>query len=117
MTDPAPYPDFDGTQSCRRLDPEEFFPEGRHGPRSLPSPAARQACRTCPFLRGCLAYALTHGVEGIWGGTTDAERDQLRARHGIDPDMSGLDLSALFGGERVSNEDLQLAHRGGGFGR
>jgi hypothetical protein len=42
---------------------------------------AKQIClRSCPTLTrvACLRYALTHDVDGIWGGTDPAERDLLR---------------------------------------
>jgi len=78
----VPYPDFDGSQPCTRIEPELFFPRGYLKPAP---PAARAACAACPFMRPCLGFALTHLVEGVWGGTTDKERDELRARHGIRP--------------------------------
>ena len=75
----APYPELDGTQPCFRLNPELFFPKGGGG---VP-PAAKAACAACPFLEGCLAYALTHVEAGIWAGTTEEQRQQLRTRYGI----------------------------------
>lgn len=79
----APYPTFDGTQACAdpRIDPDLFFPgAGRSGD------AVQQAidvCDGCTFRRPCLAYALTHHVYGIWGGTTLPTRTEIRQRHGI----------------------------------
>lgn len=62
------------------VDPEMFFPaEGD----SAAVDAARALCRRCPSVRHCVGYALTHDVDGIWGGTTYAHREQLRARHHI----------------------------------
>ncbi|MGH8867099.1 MAG: WhiB family transcriptional regulator [Actinomycetes bacterium] len=84
---PAPYPDFDGTQACVEEATETFFPLGPAHPgepsvRRLEAQAKR-VCAGCPFRRPCLAYALTHSEAGIWGGTTEKERDELRRRHGI----------------------------------
>lgn len=85
-TEPAPYPEFDGTQVCAEHDPELFFP-GK-GQSSRP---ARALCAECPFARECLAYALTHQVRGVWGGTSFKEREEIRAAHGIAAvPMSGL---------------------------
>lgn len=37
-------------------------------------------CRCCPIVATCLAYALIHEVDGIWGDTTEAERASLQAQ-------------------------------------
>ena len=39
---------------------------------------AQQWCRTCPVRTTCLAWAMLHGAEGYWGGTTTYQRNQLR---------------------------------------
>lgn len=39
---------------------------------------AQQWCRTCPVRTECLAWAMLHGAEGYWGGTSTYQRDQLR---------------------------------------
>ena len=62
---------------CVGMDPEFFFP--------LPGDvlgiaAAKAVCAACPVLRNCLAYALGRGhLTGIWGGTTEEERQALRS--------------------------------------
>ena len=72
LTDPA----------CRDVDPEIFFPVSEA--RSAADPA-RTICRRCPTetVSACLKYALTHAVEGVWGATTDLERDRLRQKFGL----------------------------------
>ncbi len=40
--------------------------------------AAQQWCRTCDVRTQCLAWAMLHGAEGYWGGTTTYQRNQLR---------------------------------------
>lgn len=94
----APYPRIDGTHECADLDPELFFPTssdpinnvaGWAGQTDRVHPAVA-ACRRCPFLRPCLAYAITHDVAGIWGATFEHERDQIRRKNGIRPDRTGL---------------------------
>ena len=79
----APYPPVDGTQPCNGEDPETFFPGSSSMDNYFKIPRAIEACGACPFRRPCLAYALTHDVDGIWGGTSKRERDALRKAHGI----------------------------------
>lgn len=38
----------------------------------------QQWCRACPVRTKCLAWAMLHGAEGYWGGTSTYQRDQLR---------------------------------------
>lgn len=35
-------------------------------------------CAECPVKSLCYAYSLIYGERGIWGGTTDKERDERR---------------------------------------
>lgn len=89
----APY--FDGTQICAQTDPEIFFPENLSeddeslllkDKEEIPQPRlllkiARQLCSSCEFKSPCLEYALTHSeLDGVWGGTTKRERQDIRAR-------------------------------------
>lgn len=39
---------------------------------------AQQWCRACPVRTECLAWAMLHGAEGYWGGTSTYQRAQLR---------------------------------------
>ncbi len=59
--------------SCRRVDPELFFSdEGDVG-------FALRVCEGCPVREECLEWALVTGASyGVWGGTTEEERRQLR---------------------------------------
>lgn len=36
-------------------------------------------CTQCPVRAECLAVALERSEVGIWGGTTDAERERMRS--------------------------------------
>lgn len=78
---PAPYPSFDGSQACTEIDPEVFFSVGKQARK--PPRGVAELCEGCPFYRPCLAYALTHSVEGIWAGTTERRRQQLRGEYGV----------------------------------
>lgn len=39
---------------------------------------AQRYCRTCDVRTTCLAWAMLHGAEGYWGGTSTYQRAQLR---------------------------------------
>jgi WhiB family redox-sensing transcriptional regulator len=63
---------------CADLDDLEadkiFFPE-----RGGSSKAARALCAECPARAPCLEYALDNKEAfGIWGGTSERERRELR---------------------------------------
>lgn len=60
---------------CAQADPALFYPE-----QGESAAAARRVCRACPVREQCLAYALETGQEwGVWGGTTERERQRVRA--------------------------------------
>ncbi|MFF0266070.1 WhiB family transcriptional regulator [Kribbella sp. NPDC004536] len=42
--------------------------------------AAQSICGTCPVRRSCLASALLNDEQGVWGGTTDADRDSITSK-------------------------------------
>lgn len=64
--------------ACRDEDPELFFPPGRGDTAYAQVEAAKRICLGCPVREPCLTYALaTRQREGIWGGLTGLERDQL----------------------------------------
>lgn len=65
--------------ACRGVDPELFFPVGTEGAAAEQATAAKFVCAGCPLRSGCLAWALDTGQEfGVWGGTTEDERRDLR---------------------------------------
>ncbi len=59
--------------ACRGMDVSLFFPD--HGVRSR---TARATCATCPVAGECLDMALDGLDYGIWGNTSDRERQTLR---------------------------------------
>jgi len=88
-------PAFDGTQPCKTVDPEIFFPElhVEYTEDDKPIRATKEAeaeylqkvevaktvCEPCPFIIPCLAYALkTPNTLGIWGGTSEQERRRIK---------------------------------------
>lgn len=69
--------------ACADADAEMFFPVGHDIYAETAIAIAKDYCRRCPLIRACLTYALSNDVDGIWGGTTPAERVNLRRRHHI----------------------------------
>jgi WhiB family redox-sensing transcriptional regulator len=70
-----PGGDFAGHPACRETDPEIFFP--------LPGDVrqlavAREICADCPVQASCREFAIRHGETGVWGGTTENQRRQIR---------------------------------------
>ena len=59
--------------ACVGEDGELFFPlkGGDVGP-------AMRVCTGCPVRAECLEYALGWGAAGVWGGTTEDERVEMR---------------------------------------
>jgi WhiB family redox-sensing transcriptional regulator len=65
--------------ACASVDPDLFFPISAAGKGAAQIARARHVCAGCLVRRECLDFALATGeTEGIWGGTTPAER--IRAR-------------------------------------
>lgn len=65
--------------ACRDIDPEIFFPIGTTGPALAQIEAAQSICGTCSVQSECLDWALDTGQDaGIWGGTTEEERREIR---------------------------------------
>lgn len=59
---------------CQNVDPELFFPvKGGNGT------GARRICRVCGVMQECLEFAVGRpGLGGIWGGTSEGERQKIR---------------------------------------
>ena len=70
---------FDGTQACKSVDPDLFFPEDYDD--RLAVLKAKNICKSCPLNVECLVYAVKDSsLEGIWGATTPNERKNMRRR-------------------------------------
>ncbi len=58
-------------RSCIDVDASVFFPRQRtRGAVDY----AKQFCDRCPITNECREYARIQDLDGIWGGTTEAER-------------------------------------------
>lgn len=102
MGSAPPYPRFDGSQPCRDVDPESFFPKTPQDSLKA-SKAAARVCAGCPFLDACREYAIAHDVQGFWGGLTEQERREERKRRGITPVRVRVSDAAL---RRMEIEDI-----------
>jgi WhiB family redox-sensing transcriptional regulator len=70
---------------CSTTDPEMFFPQDIEvngklaaGPKYHNLAAAKDLCSRCPLQVQCLQYAIRNSEIGIWGGTTESQREGLR---------------------------------------
>jgi WhiB family transcriptional regulator, redox-sensing transcriptional regulator len=64
--------------ACRREDPGLFFPAETDPVPLERISAAKAVCGRCPVRRSCLSHAIMTRQDGIWGGTTEAERRAIR---------------------------------------
>jgi WhiB family redox-sensing transcriptional regulator len=86
----TPYPDF-SLAACRGESIQTFFPSARmaNGNKSEKLNysrvviRAKKFCSDCPVQEKCLDYALLAEPHGIWGGTTEEEREYLRLKLNI----------------------------------
>ena len=68
---------FNGTQLCKDLDTDIFFPEDYGDEVAVAK--AKNICNSCWIQTSCLSFAM-YEKEGIWGGTTPSERKKLRRK-------------------------------------
>lgn len=67
----------DARAVCRDVDPELFFPLRSDDP----SAEAKAVCNRCPIKARRAQHALDRPLlVGVWGGTTESERKNLRRR-------------------------------------
>jgi WhiB family redox-sensing transcriptional regulator len=74
--------DWRDRAACRGEDPELFFPIGSTG-RDYDKQVedAKAVCSGCPVRIECLDWAYRTRADGIYGGTTEQERQAVRRRH------------------------------------
>jgi WhiB family transcriptional regulator, redox-sensing transcriptional regulator len=79
----APQASWRLDAACRQADPELFFPVGTAGPAIDQIGQAKLICQTCAVRKACLGWALRNQIAfGIWGGTTEEDRQLLRRAFG-----------------------------------
>ena len=65
--------------ACLDADPDLFFPVDGTGTVLDQADIAKRICLGCPVQKRCLTSAMELGfVSGIWGGTTERERSNIR---------------------------------------
>lgn len=77
------YPLFlrDGRGHCAQVDPDLFTETGDRGAaRRLRVAQAKAVCSGCPFRPECAAWALDTYQPGVYGGTSDEDRQATRRR-------------------------------------
>ena len=80
---------LEGEPSCAATDPELFFAQenelegSARRAKYVNERAAKAICYECPLMGQCLEFALRNNDSGIWGGTTENERANIRRRTGI----------------------------------
>ncbi len=62
--------------ACRKKPSDWFFPLRQNDPNIA---QGKRVCKTCEVREPCLEFALAYRDEGIWGGTTETERNVIRA--------------------------------------
>ncbi|MBJ7505470.1 MAG: WhiB family transcriptional regulator [Acidimicrobiaceae bacterium] len=68
--------------NCRAIDPEMFFPIGNTGEALRLLVRARAVCSDCGVRKECLEFALATNQDcGVWGGTSEEERRDIRRRN------------------------------------
>ncbi len=86
------YPIPRGVHTSCESHPEWHFPPlGTYSPQYVE--AAKNVCASCPFTDPCAEWAIRRERWGVWGGTTEDERQAIRRRCGIvpeEPDMARL---------------------------
>jgi hypothetical protein len=65
-----------GQVSCSNF-PDIYFPDQTEG-KNAELALAKRMCGECPIRNLCVAFAMKHDVQGIWGGVTQAERNQIK---------------------------------------
>lgn len=74
--------------ACSQTDPELFFPVetelgfGGIMAKYISIESAKKICDSCPLKVQCLEYALLNNEIGIWGGTTERQREEIKRRAG-----------------------------------
>ena len=78
--------DWRDRAACLGMDGELFFP-GKEDGSNTDNAAAKEVCEGCPVRHDCLEYALEAREKyGIWGGTSERERRDLRRERGLGAD-------------------------------
>lgn len=93
-------PDFQsGRAACAGTDPDAWVAEDNENQALLD--LCRKICAGCPVRDECLAYARANRVAGVWGGTTERERELL---DGVDHYVSNGRTSVIMRAHELGDE-------------
>ena len=87
--------------ACKGSDPDQYFPHPYVSHAQIAS--IRAMCEACPVRRECADWGIHHEQLGIWGGTTDRQRREIRRKLGIILDTPKPDR--LYIGGRAKGEE------------
>jgi WhiB family redox-sensing transcriptional regulator len=76
-----PTPTWQSHGACKGSDPDQYFPHPYVSHAQIVS--IRAVCEACPVRRECADWGIHHEQLGIWGGTTDRQRREIRRKLGI----------------------------------
>lgn len=76
MTDNLYGDDWVREAACRNDDDPTMYDNDSNSV----TPPPTIMCNQCTVINDCLLYALHHDEHGIWGGTTDIERNAIKSR-------------------------------------
>ena len=72
--------------ACNGLDPAVFFPDSEEN-----ADEAKAICHICPVRLSCLEHALVmRERDGVWGGTTEKERERMRRARRRNAQLRGV---------------------------
>lgn len=74
----APYPAYDGTEPCRQVDPDIYYPSTFNAVPRMTRALLNELCNGCAMRDPCLMWALHHEKDGFWAGTTPEDRHKMR---------------------------------------
>lgn len=85
------FPDFSekGPTSCSTHDPDLFFPDPEGPNFAQLMRHAKEVCFTCPYQLECLKLAVENDEPGVWGGTSQPERRQMKRKNKVEIPING----------------------------
>ncbi len=111
MTAAQDIADWRALAACMSADPDMFFPISSAGPALGQVSQAKAVCAGCRVRQPCLDFALATGqTHGVWGGTTEEERQRLRRHRAVSAAPSG---QARQAGPRPQRARRRSRHHAG----
>jgi WhiB family redox-sensing transcriptional regulator len=71
--------------ACNRMSPELFYISSDTNPQHArnQNQSAREVCGSCDVRDECFDWGIKHEKYGVWGGTSESERRNIRRQLGI----------------------------------